>query len=357
MAARVTREPGEDDEGPRVVPVGPDTYGRDLVEWLGDDEPSDDGSEWLVRGLIASGVPNIVAGEPKSRKSLLALHVAVCVAAGIPVLGKFQTRRSRVLFIEREDPDREARRRVWRTARGLDVDPASIRDHLRVDVDKRFRFDDAESIERLRRTLRLWQAEMVILDSFRRVHGRDENSASDMAGVTAAWADLCKEFGCAIVPIHHTRKVGATGTDDAGSASRIRGTGDILAIVRMALTVDAKKVNGRLVITIEPTGNLDGLPEKFSVTVDDGTVDAAGRKTIEFRYLGDATSAQDDMFDAAVLAAIRSASLSSRELRAAVKGKGSDVDAAARRLQRAGIITRLNNQTPWRLVANEGGVP
>lgn len=349
----MSRIPGEDDDdapAAKLAGIPVDIYGPKLSELLGDDEPLEDGSEWLVKGLVAAGVPNVIAGPPKSRKSLLAMHMALCMAAGVQVLGRFATRRARVLFLEREDPLREASRRIWRIARGLGVNPRELDDWLRVDVAKTFRFDDDASVSRLRRTLRAWPSDVVFLDSFRRTHNRDENSASDMSSVTTLWADLSKEFDCAIIPLHHSRKTGSSGIDDATPGTRMRGTGDILAVVRHALGVEAKKANGQLIVTLTPEGNLDGLPEPFSVTVGEDTVDAYGRKTIEFRYLGEAESAAEGVMEAAILIALGEGPMGSRDLRERIKGKGSDVDAAARRLAKLERITRLNDRMPWKLV-------
>jgi hypothetical protein len=54
---------------------------------------------WLVTSLWSEEAVGIIGGEPKCCKSFLALDLAVGVAAGIPVRGRFSVSRAgRVLL-------------------------------------------------------------------------------------------------------------------------------------------------------------------------------------------------------------------------------------------------------------------
>lgn len=341
-----------DANAPAPVPVMPDLYGPDLLSFLGDDEPEDDGSEWIVKGLIASEAPGVIVGPPKAWKSLLMLYIAICIASGRKVFDRFDVRQGRVLVLEREDTAREARRRVWRLARGLGMDPRVLHESLRVDVASPFYFDVPADIDRLRRTLDAWPASVVFVDSLRRVHHGDENSSRDMQAVTTAWADLCTTYRVAIVALHHNRKAGAMG-DSASAGERMRGTGDLFALVRHLLSVESKKKDRISIVTAD--GNLAGLPEPFAFSILDGANDA-GRATLRLDYQGDAATCADDSIERAVMKVLTDhGTLGLRALRDEVGGTATRVDAAVRRLAKANLITRLSERAPWRVVARATG--
>jgi hypothetical protein len=69
--------------------------------------------EWLVEGLLPKGAFVVLAGEPKrARKTLLTLHLALCLAKGEPFLG-FPTKRSKVVIANMEDGYQCLLERFW----------------------------------------------------------------------------------------------------------------------------------------------------------------------------------------------------------------------------------------------------
>lgn len=63
-------------------------------------------------------------------------------------------------------------------------------------------------------------ARLVVLDTFRRFHSGDENSAKEMSDVLAGLEALCAETHCSILILHHTSKTGAQEFSDIAQASR-----------------------------------------------------------------------------------------------------------------------------------------
>src|SRR5262245_40944266 len=45
--------------------------------------------EWLAEGLLLEGEPAAFAGPLKGMKTTLAVEMTICLAAGLPVLGRF----------------------------------------------------------------------------------------------------------------------------------------------------------------------------------------------------------------------------------------------------------------------------
>lgn len=277
---------------PTTQPEGGREYGPDLLEYLGASDPGDDPDAWLIHGVIAACVPQVIVGPPKSKKTFIAEHQAIAIAAGIPWLGR-ATKRERVLILAREDSFKETRRRIWRLARGMGIDPRSLSPSpgtplgwLRVDSTSAFYFHEYEHIVAMRRTLENFKPGYVLVDSLSRTHVGDENSKKDMAVVTTAWGEFCQEFNLAFSMIHHVPKV-----NQGSLIQRIRGSGDIGAVVRYIIGVD--KV-GKEASSLEFDGNLAPLPDPFNVKIADG-IDAQKRPTITITAAESHHSKQDEM--------------------------------------------------------------
>jgi hypothetical protein len=251
--------------------TAPVKYGANTAAFLGDGRDAEaEATHWLVPGLVPVGLPTMFAGLPKSRKSLLAYHVAIAVAAGVPVLGQ-PTQRGRVLVISREDGAHETRRRLWQISRGLGVDLAQLGDEwIKVDTSVPLHLDRPADVAQLRATMQEFKPALVLIDSLSRVNTADENDRGSMAAVTNAWNDLCHAHDCTVVMIHHEGK-GARGS----VLQRVRGTGDLVALARVVVGVtklDARRSR------IEVDGNLADMSAPFEVSFVDG--DAAGMKSI-----------------------------------------------------------------------------
>lgn len=234
-------------------------YGIDAADFL----KMDDGDEdpWIIKGLLPEGMPTVIAGPPKSKKSWIELYLAVCVAAGVRAFD-LPTRRTRVLIIAREDTARETRRRIRLIMCGLGIEPENLRGWLRVDATNPLYLDCQEHVEILADTIAEFLPAVVFIDSLSRVHSCDENSRSEMAIVMNVWSDLCSRFSCSVVLLHHVIK-----WDNGGSLiQRIRGTGDIGAVLRVAIGVERV---ADAVSRIETDGNLADLVKKFEVRFED----------------------------------------------------------------------------------------
>lgn len=310
-----------------------DLYGSNLIDFLGDDDPGDDEDAWLVSQVVAAEVPQVIAGHPKSRKTFVALCLALCIASGRDWLGRFKTTRSRVLVLAREDSVRETRRRIWRLARGLGINPHDLVDWLRVDSKTPFYFDDEEDVAKMRRTIEAWRPGLIVIDSLSRTHTGDENSKRDMSVVTSTWGDLCNLYGLSVLLIHHLTKGG-----DGSLLQRLRGTGDIGAVLRHVFEV---KKTAADTARLSFDGNLHPLPDPFDIRITDETTDE-GKPCIRLVHSGGVTISTSNKIDARILKALEAAQphgLLAKELRA-VGGKGSLIDERRELLLQMGRIRK-----------------
>lgn len=70
---------------------------------------------WAIPGLLAEGL-NLLAGAPKSGKSMLALNLAMTIAAGGQALGNIQVTPGDVLYLSLEDKLRRVKSRAMKMA-------------------------------------------------------------------------------------------------------------------------------------------------------------------------------------------------------------------------------------------------
>lgn len=244
---------------PPALPEG--LYGEDIVEFLGDEDEDLEQPYW-VDGLVPEGVPMVITGRQKSRKSWVMYLMALLIARGEDWAER-AVKRGRVLIIGREDSKRETRRRLWRLARGLGFDPRGLAGWLRVDVSHPLRLDRREDVEALQRTIEAAEVDVVFIDCLSRVHAQDENNSSEMGLITGVWSELVSATGCTIAVIHHSSKHG-----EGPVLQRMRGSGDLSAMVRFAIGVEKTDEN---IASIETDGNLDGGAGHFALAFSDST--------------------------------------------------------------------------------------
>jgi len=329
-------------QAPGMVP-----YGMPADVFLGDeDDVEDDSRDWVVRGFLLASAPNIIAGPPKSKKTLVALHLMICITAGLELwLGRFPITAGRVLVLAHEDPKRETRRRLWRLARGLGLDPRDLSGTLTIaDRSDPFHFDREKEMDRMVSTIEATQPSVILMDSLSRVHLGDENSKRDMNVVTDAWLTLAAKYNVAITTIHHPVKL----VQGKGLIEQLRGSGDIGAAARhvVGVTKDGKDDN---VLSVRTEGNSAYQPDPLNVTVVDEFNDR-DKPTILLRADSNPVL---EAIEQRILSVLAVTPHSTRLLRAACRGiegmRNEMVDAVIASLK-GRLIRRLTGGGPWILI-------
>jgi RecA-family ATPase len=192
---------------------------------------------WLVDPLIAEGDRVIVYGEFGSMKSWLLLDLSLHVAAGRPWLGKFPVPAARsVLYIDEEMNQRTLRRRIKRLALGAGLDGKNLPFQVASRVGVTFGPTGAKNL-----LAALGHAgfdpDIIVVETFRRVHLGSENEAEDVA---AFWRNVepLLRAGKTLIVSHHMRKPKSKRESQRDRAS---GSTDILAGTDSALAVQRTK--------------------------------------------------------------------------------------------------------------------
>lgn len=192
---------------------------------------------WMVEGIWSESAHGVLAGPPKTYKSVLSTDLAVSVASGTKFLNHFPVPQTGpVILIQKENDEGEVHDRFARIlhSRGLmgsaSVSSGSLtytRDNLPpVHIfDPDFDLTDPADIRFLRRECRKKAPVLVVLDPlYLLVPGVDENSAHEMTPVLERLLRIKQNYNAGTLLIHHFKKQQAEG-GTRSMAERISGTG------------------------------------------------------------------------------------------------------------------------------------
>ncbi len=189
-------------------------------------EPEFHIDKWIrTRGLA------FIVGDSEAYKSWFAQYLGMCVAAGEPVLGKLPVRQAPVLYISEENGEVEDKRRAALLCRGMGFAPELP---FYIASETSFSFDDAARYAALRAFVAEHGIRVIIIDSFIRVHRREEKDAGAMNSLYMDRMKPVMKDGVDLWLLHHRRKLpsGMQGHGPGQPASDnddIRGSGDIRA--------------------------------------------------------------------------------------------------------------------------------
>jgi hypothetical protein len=254
---------------------------------------------WLIEGLVPEGELTLLFGKPFGGKSLFSLQLGLHAAGGVSFLpfadseGFRIPRRLRVLYVDEEMglPLLWKRTRLMRSGRE-ELNTRDALERFRVVSRQGLRLDDPARLDLLRREIADFPggpAELVILDTLRRLHLSPEKDSELMARIMGTLIAIGEELGCAVLPIHHSKKGPADGDDDWREAAR--GSGDLVAASQ---SVIGMLKTGDCLFTARADSKAAGEINPFPLILDDQTL-LYRRQTEDERF-----ATKDAQHDAAV---------------------------------------------------------
>jgi len=180
--------------------------------------------EWLIDTVWPAGV-GFIAGEPEQGKTWLTLDMAMSIVSGAPFLGEYTPKiTGPILFVEEEQSIQELHQRLDLLMRGKKLTREQVQDFYCL-VQKGVKFP--EYVSRIIDFIKFKKCKAMFIDSFRRLHAKDEVSSTDLQPILEAISKIRRVTGCSVILIHHLSKsyVGAS----KNPLTRLRGSGDLLA--------------------------------------------------------------------------------------------------------------------------------
>jgi hypothetical protein len=181
--------------------------------------------EFIIGEIVPVGVVTLLGANGGTGKTTLAMMASVCVAMGIPFLGK-PTKRCNVLFYSAEDANAHLRHRLSKICRHLKVDPRDLAANLTIldvtDNDPALFCETNEkgvkrgvttaAYKRLKQYVEERGIDFLIIDNASDTYDANEIERARVRAFIRSLAQLIKERGGAVMLLSHVDKQTAGGT-------------------------------------------------------------------------------------------------------------------------------------------------
>lgn len=206
---------------------------------------------WLVESIWSDTAHGILAGEPKTYKSVISTDLAVSVASGSRFLNHFPVpKKGPVILIQEENEPGEVQDRLRRIAHAkaltgkvhvagdtLELEPSRSLP-IQLLNNEGFDLTEDDDMEWLEAQVKALRPVLVVLDPlYLMMPGVDENSAREVTPVLRRLLSLKQSYGVGILIIHHYHKQNAQSPRQG--MARMSGTGVFGRWFESALYVEA----------------------------------------------------------------------------------------------------------------------
>lgn len=274
--------------------------------------------EWIVKGLLPEGL-TMLCGAPKTRKTWLAMDLALSVAQGNRVWGRYDvTEKRNVLYLGLEDTARRFQKRLKLILKGKQA-PKNARFYESWTLDEKGR-------EQLKKTILENDIGFVVVDTLSRArpHRRRSNGFAEDHDDVANLADISRSTGASIMVIHHTRK-SESETDPFDEISGTRG----LTAASDAMWVLKPRQRGASDYILTITGR-DVEDDSLALRFDDYAWFCMGNSVQAFR----------NDTENSILKVINSTPLSPKEISNATGIKHNTVKVTLQRMVQDGLLVQ-----------------
>ncbi len=187
---------------------------------------------WLVEGRMTRETLTVLGAKPGVGKSWIALDLSLAVATGRPFLGSPVRSPGRVLYLDAENGEHLALRRL----RQLGARPEDLGDRLRYSTEPLVLVRTLD-VRRLLLTLEEHRPDLVVVDTLASHAPSAESDTESMAGFLAQVWSASRASGAAMLLLHHLRKsLQSAGRDDP--LDSFRGAGHLIGAADRAWILD-----------------------------------------------------------------------------------------------------------------------
>lgn len=162
---------------------------------------------WLVTPkIISANSLSFIVGLPKACKSWVLMDLALALATGTEWIGKFACKKSRVIYLDQERAKESTIERFNRLIGGRGINAEDLDDNLLIRPQSRTKIDLPQSYEAFDRLLTKFKPDIVLVDSLKKFHSKNELATQDMQTIFTKLDELKDKHNCSVVFIHHEPK-------------------------------------------------------------------------------------------------------------------------------------------------------
>lgn len=204
---------------------------------------------WLLEGIIPAQSVVLFSGREGSMKSWLAMDWAASIAEGRPWLGR-EAEAGSVLYLDAEMPGDLLRGRIFAVGASANLNVWTWQHET-----------FTKDLEHPAMLLAAQEHKLIVVDTLRRFLGTgDENSANDMAIITAKIRTLTK-WGATVLLLHHATKDKENGG--------YRGSTELGASVDIALHIEKRRDAGETHLVMDAFKTRYSADPKLVIKVDE----------------------------------------------------------------------------------------
>lgn len=189
------------------------------LEALAEREP--ERPKFIMDDWLPCGYASLIAGHGGVGKSGIALHLAVCIAAGIPFFG-VPVERRRVFYLSCEDRESILHWRLARICAHVGVNLASLRGWLEIvdlvghdavlwDRDPRTGYTITPAFAHLAERVREYETQLLVVDGISDTFAGNENARAEVKRFVNALVSLIPADSGAVLLVGHIAKPTASG--------------------------------------------------------------------------------------------------------------------------------------------------
>ena len=293
---------------------------------------------WDWPGWLARGFGTLIAAEPGTGKSMLALRVAACFLLGWPWPDgtPYTGERGRVLWCETEAGQAMNLQRAhdW----GLPVDQILFPTGNPLD---NVSLEDPRHLESIRRLSQLEDVKLIVVDSFSGSHSKDEND-TDAGRVIRGVAEIARDNDRPLIITHHLNKALPVESHHPNEHARITAIAQFVRVIWAMDKPDPDKADAIRLYTIK--NNLGPLAGEIGLTIT-----ASGMQTLQQAPQVPKGETVADRAVEFLLDLLDREPLPTKEVEAAFEAAGLSEAALRRAASRLNILSVKQGSGPYML--------
>ncbi len=211
--------------------------------------------QYIISGLFTLPSLSITYGAPAALKTFLLADAGLCVAGGIPFLGR-EVIQCPAMLVDFDNGARRTHERIEALLRGHAL-PETIPFFYVSMPSPWLNAGNQRDVENLIQRTKDRSIKFIIIDNLGLISGGADENSAEMIQVMGNLRVLAERTGAALVVIHHERKSNGTG---GRPGEAVRGHSSIEAALDLAVQVEREQHSNIITIKSTKTRDLDVLP-------------------------------------------------------------------------------------------------